>query len=65
MDLEFKRQNVRIEYESLDAGMAENEETVPPVVAARKVLEPEGKWDALRATWPRCTPSSTTAAETP
>ena len=47
--LEFERHNVRIEYESLDAGMVENEETVPPVVAARKVLEPEGKWDALRA----------------
>ena len=49
VELEFERQTVRIEYDSLDAGMAENEETVPPVVAARKVLEPEGKWDALRA----------------
>lgn len=49
VDLEFRRHKVRIEYESLEAGMAENEETVPPVVAARKALEPEGKWDALRA----------------
>lgn len=49
VELEFQRQNVRIEVESLEAGMTETEETVPPVVAARKVLEPEGKWDALRA----------------
>jgi SAM-dependent methyltransferase len=48
IDLEFRKHTVRIEYDSLDAGMTENEETVPPVVAARKVLEPEGKWDALR-----------------
>ncbi len=49
VELSFQRKAVRIEYESLDAGMTENEETVPPVVAARKVLEPEGKWDALRS----------------
>ena len=48
VDLEFHRHTVRIEYESFEAGMAENEESVPPVVAARKALEPEGKWDALR-----------------
>lgn len=49
VDLDFRHHHVRIEYPSLDEGMKENEETVPPVVAARKVLEPEGKWDALRA----------------
>lgn len=49
VELEFKRKAVRIEYASLEECMAENEDTVPPVVAARKALEPEGKWDALRA----------------
>ena len=45
--------------------MAETEETVPPVVAARKVLEPEGKWDALRADLVEMYPSSTTAGAMP
>lgn len=47
--VEFERPAVRIESDSLDAAMAEVEETVPPVVAVRSFLEPQGKWPALRS----------------
>ena len=34
--------------DSTDEFMAEYETALPPTVAARAALEPEGKWDALR-----------------
>jgi SAM-dependent methyltransferase len=48
VDLEFERPAVRLEFESLEAAMKEAEETVPPIVAARNALEPEGRWKDLR-----------------
>jgi SAM-dependent methyltransferase len=48
VELGFERPALRLEFESLESAMKEGEETVPPIVAARTALEPEGKWQALR-----------------
>ena len=47
--LEFERAVVDFEDESIDAWLAYGEEKLGPMVMARAVLEPQGKWDALRA----------------
>ena len=48
VQLEFERQAMTFEGDSLDAFIAEMETKLPPIVAARAALEPEGKWEALR-----------------
>ena len=45
--LEFDRAVVDFEDESIDAWLAYGEEKLGPMVMARAVLEPQGKWDAL------------------
>ena len=47
VELEFERATVDFEYESLDGWVAYGEEKLGPMVMARAVLEPQGKWDAL------------------
>ncbi|MGH2980336.1 MAG: class I SAM-dependent methyltransferase [Solirubrobacterales bacterium] len=47
--LEFERGRVDFEDESLEAWLALGEEKLGPVVVARATLEPQGKWEALRA----------------
>jgi len=37
------------ESESAESLLADMETKLPPMVAAKAQLEPEGKWDALRA----------------
>ena len=49
VELEFERAVVDFEDESIDAWLAYGEEKLGPMVMARTVLEPQGKWDALRA----------------
>jgi ubiquinone/menaquinone biosynthesis C-methylase UbiE len=47
--LEFKRAKVVFEADSADEFQAEYERKLPPIVTAKATLEPEGKWEALRA----------------
>jgi SAM-dependent methyltransferase len=47
--LEFERGRVDFEDESVEAWLAYGEEKLGPMVMARAALEPQGKWDALRA----------------
>ena len=46
---EFERQTMTFESESAESLLADMETKLPPMVAAKAQLEPEGKWDALRA----------------
>jgi SAM-dependent methyltransferase len=48
VDLDFERAAVEFVGDSTDEFMAEYERDLPPLVAARALLEPEGKWAALR-----------------
>ena len=48
VELEFEEQTVVIELESVDAGVAAYETEFGPIVMARALLEPEGKYEALR-----------------
>jgi ubiquinone/menaquinone biosynthesis C-methylase UbiE len=48
MDLELERQTVDFKADSAEEMMERSERELPPVVAARALLEPQGKWDALR-----------------
>lgn len=47
--LEFERGSVDFEDESVEKWLAYGEEKLGPMVMARAALEPQGKWDALRA----------------
>jgi SAM-dependent methyltransferase len=47
--LEFERGQVDFEDESIESWLAYGEEKLGPMVMARAALEPQGKWDALRA----------------
>ena len=49
VDVEIERTAVKFEFDSMDAAMKEAEDYIPPLVAAKAALEPEGKWDALRS----------------
>ena len=49
VELDFERANVQFEADSPEEFLAEYERKLPPIVAARAALEPEGKWEALRA----------------
>ena len=48
MELEFERQTVDFTGESPEAFLEDFEDKLPPIVNAKRVLEPEGKWQALR-----------------
>jgi ubiquinone/menaquinone biosynthesis C-methylase UbiE len=49
MELELEPTTVDFKQESADQFFAEFERDLPPIVMARKVLEPDGKWEALRS----------------
>jgi ubiquinone/menaquinone biosynthesis C-methylase UbiE len=49
MEVEVEPKTVEFTAESADSFFAEFERDLPPIVMARKRLEPEGKWDALRS----------------
>jgi SAM-dependent methyltransferase len=47
--LEFHRETVLWQAESVEAWVTEDENLLGPAVMAKAALEPEGKWEALRA----------------
>ncbi|HEX6586977.1 MAG TPA: class I SAM-dependent methyltransferase [Solirubrobacterales bacterium] len=47
IELELERAAVELIADSADEFMAEYERDLPPMVAARALLEPQGKWEAL------------------
>jgi SAM-dependent methyltransferase len=49
MDIELEPTTVDFKSDSADQFFAEFERDLPPIVMARKGLEPEGKWEALRS----------------
>jgi SAM-dependent methyltransferase len=49
VEFEFERGSVDFEDESVEKWLAYGEEKLGPMVTARAALEPQGKWDALRA----------------
>jgi SAM-dependent methyltransferase len=49
IDLAFERETVDFGGESPEEFLADFENKLPPMVAAKTMLEPAGKWDALRA----------------
>jgi ubiquinone/menaquinone biosynthesis C-methylase UbiE len=49
LDLEFERAVVPFAGESVESFMAEYEDGLPPLAAAKQALSAEGKWDALRS----------------
>ena len=49
MDLELEPTTVDFEADSAQAYFDEVQRDLPPIVMAKSVLEPQGKWDALRA----------------
>lgn len=48
-ELTFERGHVEFEDESVESWLAYGEEKLGPMVMARAALEPQGKWEALRA----------------
>jgi SAM-dependent methyltransferase len=48
VELELERSSLVFEADSPDAFLEEYERDLPPIVAAKAALEPQGKWDALR-----------------
>lgn len=49
IQVEVEPTTVEFAAESADAFFEEFERDLPPIVMARKVLEPDGKWEALRS----------------
>jgi ubiquinone/menaquinone biosynthesis C-methylase UbiE len=49
LDLELEPTTVDFEADSAQAYFDEVQRDLPPIVMAKSVLEPQGKWDALRA----------------
>jgi SAM-dependent methyltransferase len=48
-ELRFERAEVDFVADSSEEFLAEYEQKLPPMVAAKTLLEPQGKWDALRS----------------
>jgi SAM-dependent methyltransferase len=48
VDLDLERTNVVFEADSVDEYFAEMERDLPPIAASRALLEPEGKYEALK-----------------
>jgi SAM-dependent methyltransferase len=49
VELEFEQSSLEFVADSVDGFMEEYERDLPPMVAAKAGLEPQGKWDALRS----------------
>ena len=49
VDPSFQRGQVEFSFDSVEGGVEELSEKLGPLVMAKAALEPEGKWDALRA----------------
>jgi SAM-dependent methyltransferase len=49
VDLDIEPTEVEFTADSIEGYMEEIERDLPPVVASKELLEPEGKWEALRA----------------
>ncbi len=49
VDLTFERHMVTFEHESAESWFEYNERVLGPTIMAKAALEPQGKWDALRA----------------
>jgi SAM-dependent methyltransferase len=49
LELEFDREVIDLEFDSLAAGLEEYETKFGPLVRARELLEPEGKWMDLHS----------------
>ena len=47
--LRFEEADIKFDYESADEAIEVFESKFGPVVTAKRMLEPEGKWEALRA----------------
>jgi len=47
--LEFTRANVEFAWESSDGWLAYNERVLGPTIMAKNALEPQGRWESLRA----------------
>jgi len=47
-ELSFERQHVTFEHDSPEGWLEYNEKVLGPTILAKKALEPQGKWDALR-----------------
>lgn len=48
VELSFERAAIEFAFDSVEAAFEENSEKLGPLVAAKAVLEPQGKWDPLR-----------------
>jgi SAM-dependent methyltransferase len=49
VELELEQNSLEFVADSIDGFMEEYERDLPPMVAAKAGLEPQGKWDALRS----------------
>ncbi len=49
VELEFEKRMATFEFDSSDEWMQYTEENLGPVVVAKAMLEPEGKWEAVQA----------------
>jgi hypothetical protein len=49
VELEFEHSSLDFLTDSAEALLQEYERDLPPIVAAKAMLQPQGKWDALRA----------------
>lgn len=49
LDVSCERRNAKFEFESSEAWMEHVEQNLGPVVMAKAVLEPQGKWEPVRA----------------
>jgi SAM-dependent methyltransferase len=47
-DLEFSRETINFSFESVEDAVGEYERDFGPIVMAKAMLEPEGRWQALR-----------------
>ncbi len=48
-ELAFERHTVTFEHESPEAWLEYNERVLGPTIMAKAALEPQGKWEELRA----------------
>jgi SAM-dependent methyltransferase len=49
VELAFERHTVTFEHESVEAWLEHNERLLGPTIMAKAALEPQGRWDELRA----------------
>ena len=48
VDLDLERTTVEFRADSVEDFFAEMERDLPPIVASKALLEPEGRWEPLR-----------------